>query len=191
MRRCLFTNLSQIFLVDNSASMAKEWANAREILEGLSHLLETADPDGMDLYFTNSAEEVHSRRPKDLLRAFDSVQKFGQSNMKNSLARISAAYHPENIKKRSRTARFMRPWQSKKEKHGVNIYVLTDGMWESDSGDLCGVDEPIRVLVKKYVEVGLDTGMVGIQFISFGNDKIGLSRLNRLDQEHVDLGIPK
>jgi hypothetical protein len=61
----------------------------------------------------------------------------------------------------------------------VNYYIFTDGRW--DLG--CEPDSAIKELTELMAELDVEENQVGIQFISFGNDKAGLANLQRLDDE--------
>lgn len=61
----------------------------------------------------------------------------------------------------------------------LSLYILTDGVWEGKSDPR----KPIQKLVQTLVGWRMDKAQVGIQFINFGNDPVGLQRLQYLDFE--------
>ncbi|KAF2735007.1 kinase-like protein [Polyplosphaeria fusca] len=185
-------NRDQIFLIDNSSTMDQRqiWKEVRKVLEALSNIVSNSDKTSV--YFTCSPREAHSKRPEVLLKIFDGVQPAGRSNPKVKIAQILGPYHPDSVNglRRKRRSRLCQWLSRKKQKSGVSIYVLTDGVWEDEEDEFCGVHEPIRVLVDKYINDGLPVE-VDVHFIRFGDDERGVERLERLSAGHHELGIPK
>jgi hypothetical protein len=155
-----------------------------------------ADPDGIDLYFTSDAKSYNSRHRKELIALIDNKKPVGSCDMKFALGQIVKDFSErlKSTSERSRRSRLsmLSPTVASKsvQKRGLSIYVLTDGVWQPDPDDLvCGVEQPIRQLIKKLKDNGqLDTD-VAIQFIRFGNDQTGIKRLRILDshlQEYFD-----
>ncbi|KAH7393820.1 hypothetical protein DE146DRAFT_616618 [Phaeosphaeria sp. MPI-PUGE-AT-0046c] len=158
----------QIFLIDNSPSMQQHWPQVRKAFEALGYIVKCADPDGMELYFTNWNRGGRSRDRRKLLQLFQSVKLQGEGSIEPALSKILDEYTRDNpftalVRKRRR----------------VNIYILTDGIWTGEDGSLCGIDEAIKRTVK---EKKMNTrNSMGIQFIQFGNNPTGTYRLNTLD----------
>lgn len=69
----------------------------------------------------------------------------------------------------------------------LSIYVLTDGNWQPG----CDLAPSIESLVETMLSLGMKRSQVGIQFISFGDDKDGLERLAYLEnlQRRENLGL--
>jgi hypothetical protein len=61
----------------------------------------------------------------------------------------------------------------------LNLYILTNGIWEDKSTGKI----PIVNFAQKLMKLGMIKGQVGIQFISFGNNPAGLERMRVLDSE--------
>jgi hypothetical protein len=170
-------NNAQVFLIDDSGSMKPHWDDVRNTLNALAYLVKGADLDGMDLYFANSGYEAHSKDCKGLMKVFNTVNPEGRCVMKVALGKILEGYKPERMVVQTR-----RPFsRNKKQKWGLSVYVLTDGVWDDGVDELCGVHEPIATLVRKLRKNGMMGNNVGIQFIRFGNDATGKRRLSSLD----------
>lgn len=167
--------------------MKQHWDKVKDTLNALGYLVKRSDLDGIDLYFTNSPEERHSKHTKNLLKVVNSVQPGGQCNMKVALGRILEGYHPERIKEQDKGL-FSR--KKKKQKWGLSVYVFTDGLWNGHD-ELCGVHEPIATLVNKLTKHEMLENHVGIQFIRFGNNPTGARRLKRLDSGLREFGVTK
>jgi hypothetical protein len=147
--------------------MQEHWLQVLKAFEVLAYLVKDADPDRVELYFTNSdLSSQHKSRPK-LLRLLQSVQTKGQGGMELSLSRI--------------LDRCIRPGLLNpmlgRIKRGSNIYVLTDGIWNGEDETLCGIDEAIMRIAANMTT----RNSIGIQFIQFGDNQIGTRRLQLLD----------
>jgi hypothetical protein len=168
--------------------MGAYWPQVTKTFSALSYLVKRVDPDGIDLHFTNSMDGHHSRRAGRLLEKVQRRTPAGQCDMKSRLGKILEPYRAELPKAlephRHKLLRGMGlgHWFSKGR--SICIYVFTDGAWQGGSRQpLGGVDEPIRIFVKRLEELGLLDTQVGIQFIRFGNDPKGIERLQMLDSE--------
>lgn len=172
----LLTTHHQIFLIDDSESMQPHWEEVINVFAALAYLVKNMDPDGMDVQFINSCQhDCRGKDRKDLIKKFRRVIPSGQCPMGFALHKILPTYYPGQTSRRS-------SWLSKsaKEQPGVNIYILTDGVWSEGQECLSTVQEHIRQLACRLGEAG-KLEHVGIQFIRFGNDEIGRQRLDTLD----------
>ena len=157
--------------------MKPHWNKVKDTLNALAYLVKSADPDGIDLYFTNSGYEAHSKDRKGLMKVFNTVKPEGKCIMKIALGKILESYKLEPMMVQNGRL-FSR---KKKQKWGLSVYVLTDGVWDDGVDELCGVHEPIATLVRKLSKNGKMEHHVGIQFIRFGDDATGKKRLDSLD----------
>lgn len=167
-------NRRQIFLVDDSASMKNHKEAVGRTCRVLAYVLKEggADPDeAFDLYFTSAQPNVRSGKSSDLQKAVQEC-KFSDNtcDMQSSLDLIAT-----------------KVIQNRKQ---VSIYVLTNGHWNLQSDEkFCGVDFPIRRLIRHIKKEDKQRNWVGIQFIRFfdqpfsNEDKLGRERLIRLDEE--------
>lgn len=144
-------------------------AEVKRILNILSYLLKDSDPDGLELYFTCSKQQFRTKEPSKLVAKFVSNVPGGLTDIRTRLTSIIDDF----IKG------FDRNWLRKKFKpiRSLNIYVLTDGIWQPNTD----LTPPLQRLIKKLDENG--QYQVGIQFISFGNRTVALERLNELDDD--------
>jgi len=167
--------------------MKPHWNRVKDTLNALGYLVKSSDLDGIDLYFTNSSDEAHSKDRRKLIHTFNRVTPRGICHMSLALGKILDGY-PERTKDQD--------WgffsRKKKKKWGLNVYVFTDGVWDKRHDDeLCGVHEPIAILLKKLAKENMVDHHVGIQFVQFGNDRMGTNRLDRLDRGLKKFGISK
>ena len=165
--------------------MKDHWGNVKRTFSTLAYLVKRMDPDGIEIRFTNArlSTKARSKDRDGLLALFESVLPKGQSDIALSLGtRILRAYEPKPYKNPNKLSSLLR-----KPKWGVNVYVLTDGVWGEGDAWLDGVVEPIKYLLSK----GMALNEMGIQFIQFGDDKEGTRRLTMLDNELTKHGVAK
>lgn len=175
-------------MVDNAASMKPYWTTSPGVvyvIRVLAYILKEYDKDGMDLYFTRSLAGRHynAKTAKALVHYVESARLDGYSDMASTLSTI--LYQYENAL-REYSLSMPKRWSLFGRSDGratlpkpLNVYVLTDGVWQPD----CDVKEPIESLVKTMKELGYPRRQVGIQFVRFGNNVEGMEKLRILDDE--------
>ena len=152
--------------------MAPHWKGLIRVFEALSYILKDVDPDGLDLSFTISRETLTKiKRTSKLVEMVKSRAKQlkGTTDMNLRLTELLDAYQTELEKKKG--------FFFGKSILPLNLYILTDGIWEPN----CDAAGPIKNLVNKLNKLDKGRVQVGIQFISFGNDPQALERLDVLD----------
>ena len=142
-------------------------ADVKRTLDILAYLVKDSDPDGLELFFTCSKQKFKEKNPSKLVAGFAKNTPRGLTDIRIRLSSIIDDY----IKG------FDRKWYKKvfKPIRSLNIYVLTDGIWQPNTD----LRPPIRRLIDKLEKNG--QYQVGIQFISFGNNSEALKRLDDLD----------
>lgn len=182
---CVILNADtfQIFLFDNSGSMKDHWRDALRVFLALGYIVKGKDPDGMEIRTTmDPSFKKRSKKRRPLLNALSNDRLGGQCDISLTFSQILRELHLENIKN-SQGSRFL--WR--KQKVGVNIYILTDGVWEEGNEWLPTMIESIQNLITN----GMQRGQLGIQFIQFGNDPTGTQRLQMLDDDLDGYGVKK
>lgn len=173
------TKVTQIFLIDDSESMKKHWETVKNVWDALAYLVKKMDKDGIEIRFANSRTQNGQHKDRDSLRRrLKNVKPGGQCNMELALSDLLPDCYPSDPPSTRRRSLSLR--QRPKERSGVNIYILTDGVWSQEDDPLCGVQKHIRLCVDR-MNAEAQLKYVGIQFIRFGNDPIGKERLERLD----------
>lgn len=152
--------------------------NVQKVVSLLGYILKDSDPDGLDIYFTQSTGKVNSRKSTELSTAVSQARFQGVSDMRTRLSQILQVHidkfgtttTPSKswYRRRSRTPEAQRP---------LSFYVLTDGIWQPKSE----VGPVITNLVKRMGEHKLLKEHVSVQFIRFGDDPQATERLNTLD----------
>lgn len=161
--------------------MKDHWKEAIRIFMALGYLVKGKDPDGMEIRST--MDTSFKRRSKDrgpLKKSLSVLRQEGQCDIGRTLGQILNDLHPENSTK---TNRLSVPWA--RQKWGVSIYVLTDGVWEPGDEWISRVIRPI----KKLIASGMQKGNLGIQFIQFGSHTVGTERLQMLDDKLKEYGV--
>ena len=157
--------------------MKQHKGEVRDLLELLGYIVKSKDPDGIELHFTKSSERKDkAKNTSQLLRTLDAVRYIGKSNIRLQLGEILQDYHtklrdqppPRSLLKLVRTRRRVRR---------QTVYIFTDGVWQPE----CDPSEMIGKLVKSLEENHMEREQFGIQFIRFGNDPEGKTRLDKLD----------
>jgi len=153
--------------------MNKHWDNVMKVFETLSYMVKEVDPDGFDVWFTGSSKPMKNcTNTSGPVEAVEHRRKHGITDINVRLGEIFEGYL-EDLKK-PRTGFFSK--MSKPAKP-LSLYVLTDGMWEKN----CNPRPVVENFVQQLINLGKVKGRVGIQFISFGQDPVGLDHLERLD----------
>lgn len=134
-----------------------------------------ADPDGVDLWFTQSrVRQRHSKKHKDLFATANTVRYSGKTDIRLTLGLILESY-------KSRLSKYpntVRP---------LSIYVLTDGLWEAGNDAASLITEMTAAMTQLQVP----GGKIGIQFVRFGKDMEAAMRLSHLDNlgKQKDVGL--
>ncbi|KAL8831869.1 MAG: hypothetical protein Q9191_000621 [Dirinaria sp. TL-2023a] len=170
-----------IFVIDNTKSMLPHRNNAISVVSLLGYIVKDSDPNGLDVYFTQSTHSAHSSKSTDLSMAVSRAPFQGISNMRARLGQILQ----EHIAKFGTTTTPSKSWYKWKPRRAeshrpLSFYVLTDGRWQPQSD----VGPVIKSLVESMKEHRLLKEHVGIQFIRFGDDPQAKARL-----EHLDHGL--
>lgn len=172
---------------------SQHWKDVCDTFEALSYLATEADPNGIELFLASNPtnkEKPSKFNPQKHLVQFLKKQStnapVGSCNMESSLSTVF-----DDIKDglkgtsnnssswRKRAAFFSKTTRPR----GVNVYILTNGVWEGGDKIKCGVERPITTLIQQMQRFGKDRTYVALQFIQFGNDDLGKARLDYLDNE--------
>jgi len=168
--------------------MEPHWEDVKKTTRALSYIARNIDPDGFEIHMTNTSG--HTKQMKDdklfgergFLEAHRPQNKHGRCRMEKRLSDIL----PRVIKKAAKRSNMRKLWSHKVE--GINVYVLTDGVWEpaAKSGlrnEAAKVEHSIENAVACLKSLNLPRVFLSIQFIRFGNDKTGERRMRWLDDD--------
>ncbi|KAI1131151.1 kinase-like domain-containing protein [Nemania abortiva] len=180
----------QCFIFDNSQSMRPHWPDVKRTADALTYVLKNVDPDGFEIHMTNSGKPISQKDRKKLFEEFGYFDQhsprddLGCCPMETVLSKIlgkavKKALAPTSMLSRVRS----------RDIQGVSIYIFTNGVWEDrrdrdvSYGEAGGVENAIKTAVGKLQTAGRMRTDLSIQFISFGDDPTGLSRMKWLDDD--------
>ena len=167
-----FTNQrDQAFLIDNAESMDVHWSLLQRLFGLLSYMVRDCDPNGLDLYFTNTAKAFRSRNINTLMGELSTRTPKGLPDMRSRFASIIEKYQSKFGKRKF--GNLFRESHPRK----LSLYVLTDAVWQPK----IDLTTTIRTLVRSLEDHKLTNKQIGIQFIRFGNEPNSIKRLQKLD----------
>lgn len=163
--------------------MMRYWKEMENVFGVLAYVVKSADPDGLDLRFSTSLEVYNSKKSfgpfstSSSTKLLDIVHERrrkiqGTSNIDYVLDLILSSY----INNKLAPAHTMQRGSSIRP---LNIYILSDGMWE----DGCDPSSTIKKTIDKLTEFGYhkDSKQIGIQFILFGDEPSAQKKIQDLD----------
>ena len=159
--------------------MQRHWDDVAHLLRILAWIVKKSDGDGLELYYSMSSDQVHSKKSSVLVDDLKRREPYGQSDISGALGRILSKYQhqlDESAGSRTRFDPFIRhPFRP------MTVYVFTDAVWRPN----CDGARPIVSMIEKLQSLGIpnDSQQIGIQFISFGNDQTCLDKLAYLEGE--------
>ncbi|KAK5659160.1 hypothetical protein OQA88_1250 [Cercophora sp. LCS_1] len=192
-----------IFVVDNGSSMEKHWGEAVFVLEVLAWRALGYDSDGMELYFTNPSTKASIKSKSQTVQEFVSAMNYARPKPSGE------SWHGTDL--RSRLTKIMSTLDEESGKgKRKTVLVLTDGAWEGTPFDdavdqwmkttLCdmagqnpeSLQSPTRDsqgsrIWQAQIE---EDRPITFQFIAFGHNKIGWTRMKRLDDLLREKDLP-
>ena len=151
--------------------MSVHWPQVKKVFGLLSYMVEDCDPNGLELYFTNTSKIFRSKNTSSLLRELEMMTPKGLPDMRSRFGSIIEKYQGK-FGKRKLSSLFRESSPRK-----LSLYVLTDAVWQPK----IDLTTTIRTLVRSLEDHKLANKQIGIQFIRFGNDPEGIRRLQELD----------
>ncbi|CAG1976420.1 unnamed protein product [Fusarium graminearum] len=152
----------QIFVIDDSDSMEPYKTDVAMTARVISYTVKVSDQNGMDLYFTSDSVKHQSSGNSSYFE--DSIKNKwtvkGSCDMKKCLEDVMEGVVRSGMKPTS-------------------IYIFTDGVWDLDHDP--EVDKVIHGSIERLVNNGKEPKDLMFQFIQFGDNDIGYSRLKYLD----------
>lgn len=149
----------------------------RDLFGLLGYIVKGTDPDGIELHFTMARDKKErARNTTQLLHTLESVQYIGTSNIRTQVGDILQEYHAKLREQKPARSLFnrMRPPRPVRPQ---SVYILTDGVWQPG----CDLTQLIRKLVISLEQYSMEREQIGIQFIRFGSNSDGITRLKQLD----------
>jgi hypothetical protein len=169
--------------------MLIHWVQVMRTFEALAYLVKRKDPDGIEIRFTSKPSYKRvSKDRKPLLTQLKSASPSGEWDICSTLGQILDDYDWDFPQDHGGlTSRLRNKTRKKTKKWGVTIYVFTDGVWKPGQDWLTDLVDMIKALLDKKAQ----PRQIGIQFVQFGTDEEGTQRMKILDDELLELGVPK
>ncbi|KAF2006619.1 hypothetical protein P154DRAFT_615336 [Amniculicola lignicola CBS 123094] len=174
------------FLVDDALSMSRHWDEATFLLETLVRKARGQDPDGMDLSFTISKDNVAKKDDPAAFRHAMSRATPGtpsrakcspRTSMKIPLGELLWDYYDRVVKSHDTVNK-------------LTIIVLTDGLWSDKRDDLEVEIVDFHKRLRRKTKNPTNERRVSVQFIQFGDDAEARERLRRLDDDMPYRDVP-
>lgn len=185
LRGCL-SNRDHLFFFENSQSMHRYFDTGISAFQSLSYLAKQIDTNGIELVLASDPTKVHQSSNttgliKELRRCnfnhFDMMESnFSQFVEKVVLPRLPKPNHLVSAVGNSRR----RPSFSAGPKP-LSIFVFTDGRWGKGLQHAAGIENPVSILMRNILQLGLNRTHIMVQFIRFGDDEDGKRYLQYLD----------
>ena len=151
--------------------MGAHWLQVKRVFGLLSYMVRDCDPNGLDLYFTNTSKTFKSSNMSTLMGELDRRTPKGLPDMRSRFGDIVEKYRSKFGKRKLKS--LFRESDPRK----LSLYVLTDAVWQPK----IDLTTPIRTLVSSLEDHKLTNKQIGIQFIRFGNNTDSIQRLQKLD----------
>jgi len=171
----------QFFFIDDSASMSTDRVTIADGFRALACIAKRLDPNQIELAFASRPQKIHrAKHTTHLHRLVQGCLYKGDGHLMESrlgelidgkiIPRLPYKILGVNINFRARKK--------------VSLYVFTDGDWghETNSGDACGVERPVKRLIEELKKRRLDRTQVSLHFVRFGDKENGRKHLERLDE---------
>jgi hypothetical protein len=165
--------------------MREHWASATFVLQTLGMQIGPLDKDGLDLIFTRDPGTYARRNvknfdiPKQFCAAMEAGTKAGdnlpmyKTSMALALRNVLRGYIHGGMRKK------------------LTLIVLTAGVWDGVPDDAeREVAAAIKDMMSQCQQDFYPNRWFGIEFVSFGNDEAGLSRLQGFDDNMGRFDVP-
>ena len=165
--------------MDEHQSLMEKW------LKVLGYMVQNADPDGMDVYFTGSLKRLKAKSWMELVSRFhhqsfeDTTRSPHLFEVPHLIKHILQDYQNRLSETHCIKHFFRIGGMPKNGPRNMSMYVLTNGDWRKQRD----LENQIRALVKRLDENGMNNSKVGIQFLRFGDITQGIENLGILDHE--------
>lgn len=159
-----------------------------EWLEVMGDMVQEADSDGMEFYFTHSLKRFEARSWEGVVDELYWQRQFRENRGRPGITRWSEI--PRLIKQilevyqnrltETHNVKSFSGVESlpKKGPRKMSMYVLTDGEWDTQSD----LENQIRTLVDRLCKNDKRHKQVAIQFLRFGNSPRGIEHLDNLER---------
>ena len=173
-----------LFFVDDSSTMQQYKQSIESIFYTLGYISKSIDNNGIELAFASKVKDdppthkhSHVTPLLHILEAckYDQDGLFMEKSLGDLVDRVIIPRLFPGGTERRLSFSFLR------KSKPISIFVFTDGCWGADPFAACGVEQPIRKLMKTCQDRQFPRPRVSIQFLRFGDDVNGIKHLQYLD----------
>ncbi|KAL8963800.1 MAG: hypothetical protein Q9183_004945, partial [Haloplaca sp. 2 TL-2023] len=146
----ILKNRDHVILIDNGESMGQYRKEVEEVLELLATLTKRYDPNGLDLYFSTKSTKLRPKTPEKCLKYLDERPAKGIPDFRQRFATIIETYTSRFGKHNyARFDKYMHPTSTpSRGPRPLNLYVLTDGIWDPKCDLITEVTSLVASLIK-------------------------------------------
>jgi hypothetical protein len=179
--------------------MAAYWDQVMSVCHALSYVVKRVDPNGFDVAFTSNPSSLETIKRCSRLLGNSGMLELNRPKQGGlGVCRMKHVLHtllPIIINNALRGKGLMDRVR-KRNTSGINLYVLTNGVWEGESqrdnnghtpGVADGVENAIQHAVDLLQKEMKSSIYLSIQFIRFGKHPTGEQRLKWLDDNIKEL----
>lgn len=177
--KCVHRELGRrkiVILIDDSAGMrASHGRDVLDTAEAMLWLCKPIDPSGCEIVFAS--------RPKSPVRPTLS-RWIGRTPLGKIRRQLETSDAPELCNMEKAVAAVLQRIMGPTKKHfrETTLLIFSNGVWDEDfPANGRGVENPIVKTVNEMLCRGIDRVDLAIQFVRFGNDPYGISRLEHMD----------
>lgn len=157
--------------------MREKWSQVKTAFEALSYIIKPMAPDGIEMFFTVAYDAWRRHNTSELVELLEKKGLAGDTDISYRLGLQLQDYQIKTqptAQTASKKAKRTRP---------MSFYILTDGNWK----DKCDPIPAIKGIANHLINANLKNGHITIQFISFGQNPVGLQRMS--DIANTDFGL--
>lgn len=157
-----------------------------DVLINLANVIETTDPNGLDVICTSDPRDIHH------CRATENLVQIVQNNFEKGTSApcfIETTFQTlvdkviDELRCGAGEKQGPGFWIGHREARPISIYVLTSGVWDSSAPNkdgAVGTDRPINQLITELESRNLCKSQVAFHFIRFGDYSADIERVTDL-----------
>lgn len=175
-------------MIDDSDNMYQHWTEVAELAKILTYLVKETDLDGVDLLFMCYPEKRYKCKTSTKMKQLILDHRIPERALDSWYClRDEFQEYQKMVEGSSKRSTGLLKWPSTRNSpRKRTIYILT--CWVSEYG-LTKIVGDIMAAEQMLLRNGRAKGDLGIQVISFGNDKGGLELLEKLDRLDLKLYV--
>jgi hypothetical protein len=171
----------QVFFIEDSDSMKRHVETVKQTFMAFASIAAKIDPDEVELVFASDPQKVYRGRKE--LMGIVAKHKFRHHGplMEDKFGSfIRSVIIPGFSHKKNSVYPRRRRGRRGRRRRRTSVYIFTDGEWGGQK-KASGVQRPIKELMTKLEECGLERTYISLHFVAFGDSKTGERNLTFID----------